>query len=66
MNDIENKVGLIFAGLVIFIFLMVVAFIKRNNLAKTDEIDKPKFPGDHIKPPEIQGDHSEQGRESQK
>lgn len=38
MGDIENKAGLILVGIVIFIFLMVVAFIKRNSQAKTDEM----------------------------
>ena len=37
MGDLENKAGLLLAAIVIFIFLMVVAFIKRDGLEKTNE-----------------------------
>lgn len=40
MSEIENKAGLILAAIVIFIFLMVVAFIKRTHQAKADDEKK--------------------------
>lgn len=47
MSDIENKAGLLLIGIVIFIFLMVVVFIKRNNEAKTDELKKRDIDSGH-------------------